>query len=221
MKEPVRFDVAMQLTKRGPNVKSLSFAIATSATLLAGMASATSYNYIATLTGDQEPTPVATSATGTAEVSVDTVAETLSVSLNVTGISLLDLFDPLVVSPVGPVHLHNAPAGVNGPIAVAFPFWPTIYTDTADGFSLNVTDLAYSDAAALSGTSLSFDDFMAELNNQSIYFNVHTDFAPGGEIRGVVSPVPLPAGSLFMVTALGGFAAYRMRKSSRSSAKNA
>lgn len=169
--------------------------------------------YTAVLTGDQEPTPVTTTAVGLGSLTVDTYAETYSATLDVTGLSLLDLFDPLVVSPVGPVHLHNAPVGVNGPIAIAFPFWPTIYSNAADGFSLAVTDQSFADAIALSGASLTFQDFLAELDSGNIYFNVHTDFAPGGELRGALAaaPVPLGASHALLLTAVGAFGLFRSR----------
>ncbi len=180
-------------------------------------------SYTAILTGDQEPTPVATGATGVGSVTIDTYAETYSATLDVTGVSLLDLFDPLVVSPVGPVHLHNAPVGVNGPIAIAFPFWPTIYSATTDGFSLSVTDQSFADAVALSGSALAFEDFLAELNSGNIYFNLHTDFAPGGELRGVLTaaPVPLGATNALLFTAFGGLGLMRMRARQRKDGSSA
>ena len=122
-----------------------------------------------------------------------------------------DLFDTLVEAPVGPVHLHNAPAGSNGPIIVPFAFDPETYTDTSDGFSLNVTDYAYADAAALAGSDLGFSDFLGLLQDSGSYINVHTDAFGSGELRGQVSPVPLPASAILLIAGLGGLVAMRRR----------
>jgi len=76
-----------------------------------------------TLTADldasQEPGPTSDSvATGSATVTivVDTFGNaTYSVDLDVNGLAASDL---LPVAGFSPIHLHNAPAGVNGPVIV-------------------------------------------------------------------------------------------------------
>lgn len=180
------------------------------AVLLSGPASAATLRFTASLDGGQEVPPAATSATGVAELIVDTITENLFVDLDVSGISTDDLADNLVAAPVGPVHLHVAPRGSNGPIAVPFAFNAN-YQDTADGFSLR-TIVSY-DVGAASG--LAFGDFLAALNTEGVYFNVHTDAFGAGEIRGQVvadvAPVPLPASGLMLVGALA-FGAWRARR---------
>lgn len=176
----------------------------------AAPAAAAIIQFTASLTGDQEVPPVATDATGEAVISVDTTAETIDFVLQVVGISLDDLFE--VSEPLGPVHLHNAPPGVNGPIVIPFPFDAT-YTATADGFTVNVTDLSFVDAVALSGSTLTFDQFLAEMFAGNFYANVHTDENPGGEIRGQV--VPLPGAIPLFLAGAAGFAALRRRRRGR------
>ncbi|MEL6522096.1 MAG: CHRD domain-containing protein [Pseudomonadota bacterium] len=169
-------------------------------------AEAAVFSFTSTLSGDQEVPPVSTDASGTAKLTVDDEAETLDFSLQIIGFGTDDLFDALVAAPVGPVHLHNAPAGSNGPIVVPFAFDPSTYVDTTEGFDLSVTDYAFADAAALAGSDLSFDAFLAGLLGSEFYINVHTDAFNSGELRGQVSPVPLPASVLLMIAGLGGLA---------------
>lgn len=178
----------------------------------AASANAVTLAFESNLTGDQEPGGVVTNASGYAKVVVDTDAETVSVNLSVTGITIAGLFDDLVAAPVGPVHLHNAAVGVNGPIAVPFGFNTfSNYIGTPSGFDLVAENLSYADANGLVGGGLSFDAFLTELQNDRIYFNVHTDDFAGGEIRGVAAAVPLPASALFLLTSLGGIAAVRRK----------
>jgi len=70
--------------------------------------------FTATLNGAQEVPPADTPATGTAELTVDTVNNTYDISLSV------DHLDPDTLIDVGgsPIHVHVAPVGVNGPIAL-------------------------------------------------------------------------------------------------------
>ena len=81
------------------------------------------------------------------------------------------------------------------------------------GFNVDAANLSYDSAVAISGFSESFEDFLSGLQNNEYYINIHSDQNPGGEIRGQISAVPLPASSMMLLAALGGFAAMR-RKSS-------
>ena len=184
-------------------------------TFLAGTASAATLGFESILSGDQEVPPVVTEASGSAEISVDEDAQTIDFSLAVTGISIDGLFDDLIAAPVGPVHLHNAPIGVNGPIVIPFAFDPATYTDTADGFEVNVSDFLFDDAVALSGSLLSFDEFLDDLIIGDYYINVHSDVFTAGEIRGqvaAVAAIPLPASLFFLGAGLGLLGALRKRK---------
>lgn len=182
---------------------------------LSGVAAdAATLEFTAGLDGAQEVPPVSTDAEGEASIFVDTDLETIDFTLNVVGLSLDDLNDGLVAAPLGPVHLHNASAGINGLIVIPFAFDATTYSDTADGFEVSVSDLAFADAVALSGSSLTFDAFVTAMLAGEFYVNVHTDAFGGGEIRGQISAVPLPGAMvLFLAGAAGlGFARRRQRR---------
>lgn len=177
-------------------------AIAVSA-LSAVSARAAVIEFTASPDGSQEVPPVITDATGEASIFVDTNLETIDFVLSVVGLSLDDLID---VGPgLGPVHFHNAPAGANGPIVIPFPFGGS-FSDTTDGFQVNVSGLSFTDAVAMSGSMLTFEQFVAAMLAGDFYVNVHTDDFNGGEIRGQISFVPLPGAiPLFLagVAALG------------------
>ncbi|MEL6100548.1 MAG: CHRD domain-containing protein [Pseudomonadota bacterium] len=174
-------------------------------------ASAAVFAFDSNLSGDQEVPPVVTPASGSAELKVNDVTETLSFMMSIEGIDLDGLFDDLVAAPVGPVHLHNAPAGSNGPIVVPFAFNTVDYTDTASGFTLEVEDYAYADAVAISGSTTSFSDFLTGLSSGEYYINVHTDAFGSGELRGQLSAVPVPASALLLIGAIAGFGALRRK----------
>ena len=79
--------------------------------------------FVADLEGGQEVPPVSTPAGGTAVLTVDTVNNTYDVSITTEDL------DPNTLIDVGgsPIHVHLAPAGVNGPIGL------NAGLDSADG----------------------------------------------------------------------------------------
>ncbi|MDA2930861.1 CHRD domain-containing protein [Acidobacteria bacterium AH-259-O06] len=76
------------------------------------------------------------------------------------------------VADVTGAHIHNGPAGENGPII--FPF--------------------DSPTSPILGTAPVDTDFLNNLQAGNLYVNVHSNAFPGGEIRGqILSPAPLSA----------------------------
>jgi len=128
---------------------------------LRGQLALASVTYTANLAATNEVPPNATGYTGTATITVNPTKNQVCVdaTTNVPGT------DPIILQ-----HIHQAPAGVNGPIVIPFT-------------SLN--DCATADPALVT----------AILNGPTgFYFNVHTQAFPAGALRGqlVVAPAPPP-----------------------------
>jgi hypothetical protein len=218
MAQPINQSILLRPVKRKEMVMLKKTILAAIAALAMSPVSAAVLDFTSVLSGSNENPSVATAAQGLGSLRVDTVAKTLDVALLVSGIkidsslalpgesSLSDDFKNVIAGgALGPIHLHQGGAGQNGGILVAFPFGAT-YQHAANGFLLTVEDLDISDV---------FDTFITEANAGRVYFNVHTNENPGGEIRGqldAVAPVPLPASAVLLIAGVGGLAAMRRKR---------
>ncbi len=124
------------------------------------------------LDGGQEVPPVATSGIGMGSLTLNTNTGAISYSISYSGLTGLSTL----------MHIHQAPAGVNG---------GTFYNFDGAGFTVGLQ----ADTVAGSGTVP-----LAQIPNMlagNTYVNIHSTFAGGGEIRGQLT-VPEPAAaSLF------------------------
>jgi len=149
----------------------------------------------ALLNYDQEVTPsnaTPSDSMGMATITFDTMALTLDISVDVTGISLADITFPdggLAFGALGPFHIHNGVAGVNAGIVVPFSL-ASYYTETATGIMISAMGVSF-DAVRLE-----------ELMNDGLYLNLHTLDYGSGEIRGQIARVSAPAGLLLILLAL-------------------
>ena len=108
------------------------------------------------LSGAQEIPPVTTSATGTGTVTVK-ADRSLAASASVSGMAVLM------------AHIHEAPAGANGPVIIPL-------VKQADG-----------SWAAPPNTTLTEAQY-ASFKAGNLYFNFHSDAHKSGEIRGQIKP---------------------------------
>ncbi len=134
--------------------------------------------------------PNPSSATAAATVSFDTSTGLLDLAMSVTGMSVADVTfpgGPLAFGGLGPLHIHQASAGANGPIVVPFSL-ASFFVDTATG--TNVTASAVPFDLALIPALLQGD----------LYLNLHSVDYGSGEIRGQLAVVPEP-GSLALLGA--------------------
>ena len=137
----------------------------------------------ATLRGENETSPVTTTASGRADVSVmsrvlrpDPTSDTLVVT---TFLSITLQTDGLTDAILA--HIHVGPAGQDGPVVLP------LYDRTTDGPLASRLDVsvASNEYQPVSGTGInSFDDLLAAIESGNTYVNVHTSAHPGGEIRG-------------------------------------
>jgi hypothetical protein len=123
------------------------------------------------LSGGEEIPPVDTAATGQAEIEVDLDTGAIS------GTVVVENMDPTEA------HVHQGFAGSNGPILIH------LVQDPADP-----TRFEFPSNAALSAAQV--DRLLAG----ELYFNVHSDLYPAGEVRGQI----LPEGFSLQFAALTG-----------------
>jgi hypothetical protein len=164
----------------------------------------TAEEFIANLDGLQENPPVATPGFGSGTVSYDPIANTLSVTETWSDLT----------GTTSDSHIHCCAGDptLNATVAIGF---------TSTGFPIGVTAGTYSQTfdlsdpniyagtyfAASGGTADSARDrLLAAMRGDAgagiAYFNVHSSFRLGGEIRGNIVPIPEP--SSLALLAMGG-----------------
>ncbi len=168
----------------------LTFAFAALAAVAAPLpASAKTLKFHAVLDGNYGSEPTHSPATGKATVRVDTRTKRVSVELDVTGITVDQLWDTLVAAPVGPIHFHKYATAAGGDSVLALPLpFGLGYRPTPSGMHVTMKDYDYVAGAALLKSTLSFDDFVAGMQSGLIVLNIHTDQHNPGEISGLVVP---------------------------------
>ena len=78
-------------------------------------------------------------------------------------------------------------AGGDSELALPIPFGLG-YLPTPTGMHVTLKDYDYDKGAALLKSTLTFDDFVAGLDEGLIVLNIHTDKSNPGEISGLVVP---------------------------------
>ena len=159
--------------------------------------------YTATLSGPAEQPPNASPGTGSATVTIDTVANTMHVQATFSGLT----------SGTTASHIHAATAtpltGTAG-VATTVPSFPGFPLGVTSGTFDNTFDLltagSYNPAfiTANGGTPASAEAaLLAALAAGRAYFNIHTSNFGGGEIRGFLVAVPEPATWMMMLIGFG------------------
>jgi hypothetical protein len=151
-----------------------------------------------------QPELPGTTGSGSAMAEFDTVAHTLVVSADWTGLT--------GTTTVAHIHCCVDPPGTVG-VAVTPTTLPGFPAGTTSGSYtspvLDLTDPATYTAGFLNnfgGGSVGGAEaaLLTGLQAGRAYFNVHSSFAPGGEIRGFLHQVPEPATFAFAGAALTG-----------------
>lgn len=170
--------------------------LAVVALLVAGTAPAAhaaALSFMADLDGASESPPVASAGTGFAQVDIDAEAHTMHILVAFSGLT--------GTTTAAHIHAATAMAGT-GTSSVATT------TPTFAGFPLGVTAGTYEVTLDMTQTSSYSPAFITNHGGttalaeaflfQSIvegtaYFNIHSTFAGGGEIRGFLEPLTVPA----------------------------
>jgi len=167
----------------------------------AGTAQAAITVFQATLSGLNEVPANASPGSGFAQVTIDDVLRTMSISANFSGLT----------GTTTSAHIHCCtPAGTNIGVATTTPTFPGFPLGVSSGTYANVFDLnlasTYSNGflVANGGTAAgAYAALLTGLNDGNAYFNVHSTSFPGGEIRGQLSAVPEPGTWAMMIVGFG------------------
>ena len=145
----------------------LSIAVLLTGYLLSVNASAATINLFASIDGSQEVPPNGSPGTGTAVMTFDDITNLLSWNITYSGLDGTPTLS----------HFHGpAPVGVNAGVQVNI-----------------VANSGGSIASPMIGSATITNDQEADLLSGLWYINIHSILYPGGEIRGQVEVVPIPA----------------------------
>ena len=158
--------------------------------------------------------PTASTATGKAFLVLDTTANTLQYTIQFDGLDIVtNPADRIDSNDITAIHFHIGPAGGKGPHALnifGFAHDTHIRHDdddmTFDAVNESImgtwddSDLVYSGDG---GTKQPFDsdsltNQLANLLDGNLYFQVHTNANPTGDIRGQIYPIAEESGGLFL-----------------------
>jgi len=156
------------------------------------------------LSAANEVPPNASPGTGFVTVVLDPTAQTLQLNVTFSGLT----------GPATAAHIHCCLLSGGGPnlqVATAVPSFPgfplmmgTSGNYTSPVFNL-MQDTIYNPTFITNegGIQNAEAAFIAAIVNGQSYFNIHTAANPGGEIRGQLAAVPLPAALPLFATGLG------------------
>lgn len=178
---------------------------------LASNANAAPIVFSTTLSGPNESPPNASPGIGTALVTFDLAANTMRVETTFSGL----------LGTVTASHIHcctTAPLTGTAGVATTTPTFTGFPSGVTSGTYDNTFDMTLASSynpvfvtanGTIAGAELALYNGMFA---GKTYLNIHTSFAPGGEIRGFLLPVPEPVTLSLFGAGLAGMIAMRRKR---------
>jgi hypothetical protein len=135
-------------------------------TILSATGASAQTHWVATLAGTNEVPPVSSTAVGQFDATLDAAQDNMTFTL---------LYSPLVGT-MTMAHIHRGMPGQNGPIL----YW------LANGNLPTPISSCVDPAPLGGGCGFSVSD-VADLQAGNLYVNLHSSYAPNGEIRGQIT----------------------------------
>ncbi len=154
------------------------------------------------MTGDQVVPAAVTAARGEAHFSLDAHTGDYTFTLDVDGIDITQIAEK---DKAGGLHIHNAPAGANGPLVVNLAY-------DRDGLEAPAFGSFWLSASGNVAGALGVAAFADALTAGELYVALHTEAFLPGEIRGQLQNVPVPSALVLFGSGLAALGVLKHRR---------